>query len=227
MQAVKAMIDRAGRPEHGGQLLSWNWDSKEVSHGKPTEPRTLPTLTQIKAVLHASDLPHKAMIWLAIGLGFGQRDIASVRVGQIDAQGYDLRRSKTGVERYGETPPLVWAYVSVCIRQHPRTKGDLLFRTRQGLPLVHERSNAITQWWGKLRVQIGETTDTLGGFYTFRHLGATEFGSRPGCSIGDMRRWLGHNTSSQVADVYMRPVSPEDREVVTWVRKRLSSKTLD
>ncbi|GMU33635.1 MAG: hypothetical protein AMXMBFR84_51460 [Candidatus Hydrogenedentota bacterium] len=27
LQLVKAIIDRAGRPVHGGQMLTWNWDS--------------------------------------------------------------------------------------------------------------------------------------------------------------------------------------------------------
>ena len=44
--------------------------------------------------------------------------------------------------------------------------------------------------------------------------------------IADIRRWLGHSASSQMADVYMRPIQPEYREAVTWVRKRLASKVL-
>ena len=63
----------------------------------------------------------------------------------------------------------------------------------------------------------------MGGFYSLRHLGATEYGSRAGCSIGEMKRWLGHSASSQVADVYMKPVSPEDRQLIEWVRKCLKS----
>lgn len=39
--------------------------------------------------------------------------------------------------------------------------------------------------------------------------------SRQGCSIGAMRRWLGHSASSQMVDVYMKPVSPENREVLS------------
>jgi integrase len=227
MQAVKWIIDRAGRPEHGGQLLSWNWDSRDTMHGKPTEERTLPTVKHLKNALAASDLRHQTIIWLAIGLGFGQRDISVLRCGQIDAKGYDLRREKTGVERYGQTPPLVWAYVQAYLAEHSRPKNELMFVTRVGMPLVHAKSNAITQWWRKLRLDLGKSAASLTGFYTLRHLGATEFGSRPGCSLSDMRRWLGHGASSQMADVYMRPISPEQREVVTWVHKRLASTKLD
>jgi integrase len=163
------------------------------------------------------------MIWLGIGLGFGPRDLAAMRVGQLTKGAYDLRRAKTGVERYGDTPPLVWALVSAYQKAEKREPGELLFRTRTGEPLVHGPSNAVTQWWTNLRESIDETGKTLFGFYTLRHLGATEFGSRPGTSIGDVKRWLGHTASSNVADLYMRPVRPEYREVVNWVRARLLS----
>jgi integrase len=102
-----------------------------------------------------------------------------------------------------------------------RPVGQLLFVTRHGVPLVQPTSNAVTQWWDKLRKRVGKSKETLPGFYTLRHLGATEFGSRPGTSISDVKRWLGHSASSDMADVYMRPVRPEYREVVEWVRCRL------
>ena len=79
----------------------------------------------------------------------------------------------------------------------------------------------MTQWWAKLRTKIGEKPKTLSGFYVLRHLGATEFGSRPGTSIAEMKRWLGHAAASEVADVYMRPLPPENKAVVVWVRGML------
>lgn len=223
LQLVKAIIDRAGRPEHGQQVLAWNWDSRDVVHGKPSEERTLPTVEQLKRMLRGADLRGRTMIWLGIGLGLGARDLAAIHVGQISADAYDLRRPKTGVERYGVTPPLVWAYVKKHQEAARRPDGELLFVTRNGIPLVSPTSNAVTLWWDKLRTRVGESKETLDGFYTLRHLGATEFGSRPGCSIGDVKRWLGHAASSDVADLYMRPVRPEYREVIEWIRKRLSS----
>ena len=227
IQLVKAIIDRAGRPEHGGQVLTWNWDSRDVAHGLPPRERLFATVRQLKRLLNESDLRGKTMIWLGIGLGLGARDLASIRVGQIAQDGYDLRRGKTGVERFGVTPPLVWAYVSKYQAKTRRPAGQLLFVTRNGVPLVQSSSNAVTQWWNKLRTKTGETKETLAGFYTLRHLGATEFGSRPGTSIGDVKRWLGHTVSSNVADLYMRPVRPEYREVVEWVRERLNSSRIE
>jgi len=223
MQMVKGLIDRAGRPEHGGQVLQWNWDSRDVLHGKPSEERTLPTLPQLKKILAACELREQTMIWMAIGMGFGQKDLAMIRVGQIDKDSYDLRRSKTGLDRYGETPPLVWACITAYLKASPKSGDELLFQTRTGRPLIHGRTDAVTLWWNKLRTCIGESKETLQGFYVLRHLGATEYGSRPGCSLGDMRRWLGHSASSSLADVYMKPVAPERKKIVEWVRERLAS----
>ncbi len=49
MQLVQGIVERAGRPEHGNQVLGWNWDSRDVLHGKPTSRRKLPTLPQLQA----------------------------------------------------------------------------------------------------------------------------------------------------------------------------------
>jgi integrase len=222
MSVVKDIIVRAGRPEHNGQTLSWNWDSRDIIRGKAAKIRKLPTLEQLKNILRASDTREQAIIWVGIGLGFGQGDISAIRVGQIDKEGYDLRRGKTQIERYGETPPMVWKALSKYLKETPRPDGELLFVTRRGSPLVHgKRCDAIRLWWERLRKRLDETKETLSGFYILRHLGATEFGSRPGCSLADMRRWLGHTATSAIADIYMRPVAPEHRKLIEWVRKGL------
>ena len=227
LQVVRGIIERAGRPEHDRQLLPWNWESRDVIHGKPSKQRRLPTVAQLELVLRECDRARTAMVWMAIGCGFGQRDLAEVRVGQFDKDGYDLRRGKTGIERWGETPKMVWQALEAYLRETERPDGGLLFVTRKGMPLVHGRTDSIVMWWTKLRKKLGEAGEGLGGFYTLRHLGATEFGSRPGCSIGAMKRWLGHSASSDIADVYMKPVSPETREVVEWVRQALETGKAD
>lgn len=227
LQFVKAIIDRAGRPEHDGQVLSWNWASRDVVHGKPAKKRQLPTLSQLKAVLRECGPRETAMVWMAIGCGFGQRDLAAVRVGQVDKTSYDLRRGKTGVERYGETPTMVWKVVQAYLRDTKRSEGERMFITAKGMPVVHEHADSVHLWWSKLLKRIGDECEGVGGFYTLRHLGATEFGSREGCSIGAMKRWLGHSASSDMADVYMKPVSPENRPLVEWVRAALRTGKAD
>jgi len=157
----------------------------------------------------------------------GQRDHAGGRVGQADKKIYDLRRVKAVSDRYGETPALVWQVITSYLKTVERKPGELMFLTRKSMPLVHEKSDSVAQWWGKLRTELGEDGKGLGGFYTLRHLGATEYGSRTGCSIGGIRRWLGHSASSQMADIYMKPVSPEDRATVEWVRECLETGKTD
>ncbi len=227
LQLLKSIVDRAGRPEHGGQVLSWNWNSRDVLHGKPAKKRQLPTLSQLKLILTECGLRETALVWMAIGCGFGQRDLAAVRVGQIDKKSYDLRRGKTGIERYGETPLMAWNVVQAYLKQTKRSQGDLMFITGKGMPLVHSNVDAVHQWWSKLVKRLGEPCKGVGGFYTLRHLGATEFGSREGCSIGAMKRWLGHSASSDMADIYMKPVSPENRTVVEWIRNALRTGKAD
>jgi hypothetical protein len=163
------------------------------------------------------------MIWMAIGLGFGQNDLSVVRVGQIDEKSYDLRRGKTGIERFGDTPVMVWKSIEAYLKKNPRPVGELLFVTRRGMPVVHGSADSVQLWWYKLRRDLGEDKESLGGFYSLRHLGATEFGARPGCSISEMKRWLGHGASSQMADVYMKPVTPETRDVVEFTRAALAT----
>lgn len=221
MQVIKRIVDRAGRPEYGEQVLRWNWDALDRAPGRAAKQKQLPTLDQLKNLLAAADARGKAIIWMGIGLGFGQSDLAAIRVTDIDKTGYDLRRGKTGINRYGSTPSGVWRAIRTYLKETPRPKGAELFVTRNGQPLVHTKSDSILQWWNRLRTAIGETKETLDGFYVLRHLGATEFGSRKGCSISDMKRWLGHSASSAMADVYMRPVSPEHREIIVWIRKQM------
>ena len=222
--AVKAVIDRAGRPEHGEQILTWNWGSRDKLRGKAGSSRVLPSLPQLKAILKDCDARSQAIVWMAIGLGFGQGDLAAVRVGQIDAKNYDLRRGKTGLERYGETPSGVWKLISAYLKEVPREMGDLLFITGTGQPLLHGNTDTVHLWWRRLRISMGLLENRLADFTCCGIWALTEFGSRPGCSIGGMRRWLGHAASSAVADVYMRPVSPEHRSVVEWVRKEILSR---
>jgi len=224
MQIIKKLIDRAGRPEYGQQVLPWNWDALDRSPGKAPKRKQLPTLEQLKKLLKAADARGEAMIWMGIGLGFGQSDLSALRVNDIDKTGYDLRRGKTGIDRYGETPPGVWRAIRAYLAKTPRPQDGQMFVTRKGQPLVHNSSDSILQWWNRLRESIGETKKTLDGFYVLRHLGATEFGSRKGCSISEMKRWLGHSASSSMADVYMRPVSPEHRKTIDWLRKQLQAK---
>jgi hypothetical protein len=36
-----------------------------------------------------------------------------------------------------------------------------------------------------------------------------------------MKQWLGHSAGSQMADRHMKPVAPEHRRLIEWVRGQL------
>lgn len=131
------------------------------------------------------------------------------------------KKQRFGMVSKGEAERAYHAWFAAYLEEYPRPRGSALFPTRNGKPLVHTKSDSVLQWWKRLRTSIDETKETLDGFYVLRNLGATEFGSRTGCSISHMKRWLGHSASSNMADVYMRPVSPEHREIVEAIRKHL------
>lgn len=228
MLVVKNIIDRAGRPEHGHQRLSWNWDSRSVYHGRPDKEITLPTAKQLQLILKRCDEQRAAVLWMAVGLGFGQSDLAKARVRHLDKDSYDMRRGKTGIERFGTMPPRVWDAIEKHLKKNLRNADDLLFLTEDGKPLVHGKTDSIAQWWEYTRETLVDSDgnpagEELNGFYSLRHLGATEFGSRPTTSLNDLRGWLGHSKSSTVCDRYMKLPAPEYKEVIKWLRKALLS----
>lgn len=220
LETVKEIIDNAGRPEHGRQLLSWNWDSRRVYYGLPPEEVTLPTVQQLKKILAKCDKARTLQVWLSIGCGFSQSELAVLTPDCFDRQSYDCRRLKTQLDRYGDTPKLVWVLLQDYLKENPREAKELLFRTEDGFPLVHDKTDSVQLWWQKLCTKLKIDRPH---YYSLRHLGATEYGNRDRCSISDMRRWLGHSTSSAVADGYMKPIAPEIKPVVQWVGRALTT----
>ena len=132
LQFVHSIVKRAGRPEHDSQILGWNWESRDVLHGKRADKRKLPSLSQLKSVLQSCSAREKAMVWLAIGCGFGQRDLAAIKTGQLDRKHYDLRRGKTGIDRYGETPVMVWNAVNAHLKNLTSQERRVTVRHSQG-----------------------------------------------------------------------------------------------
>ena len=83
-------------------------------------------------MVKAADLRGRTLIWMGIGLGFGPRDLSVIRAGQLDRRNYDLRCGKTGIERFGRTPPLVWSYVRAYLKEEHL---GLVLRIQRGFDL--------------------------------------------------------------------------------------------
>jgi integrase len=159
-----------------------------------------------------------------------------------------MRRSKTGLSRYGLMRPMVWLHFQEYLKKSPKEENELLFVTGKGNPVVwvraktedeikngtstsgpsqtpFKRCDSLSQAWNKLKERAG-LKDWKEGFYLWRHLGATAYASRPGTGIAQLRTFLGHGKSN-VADEYMKPLTPEIKDVVRWVNQMLDSDDLN
>jgi hypothetical protein len=111
----------------------------DVQHFGGTEvkrSRSLPTVAMVRTVLDAARERERLWIWMGMGLGFGNDDLARTRAVHFDKDSYDMRRGKTGIDRYGKMWPIVWAHLTHYLKANPRESDDLLFVTRTSRPLV-------------------------------------------------------------------------------------------
>ncbi len=208
----------------------------------------IPTVAMIRSLLTEASDRERLWIWMGLGLGFGNDDLARARPYHFDEDSYDMRRGKNGVERYGEMRPMVWAHLRHYLESNPREPDDLLFVTRNGLPVVwqkaktddeirngtatrkptvtpYKRCDTVWQAFRRLKNRAG-LEDWNGTFYLWRHLGATAYGSRKGVGINQVRTFLGHG-KTDVADAYMKPLQPAVKKVVEWVNEMLDADDLD
>jgi integrase len=214
---------------------------------KATSEWEIPSVGILQRILQHASLRFRAIIWMAIGCGFGNDDIAKVKPLHFDEQDYDLRRGKTGVPRSGKTPPLVWSYIQACLKQDLREPGDILFIGRTGKPLVYTRTkneyemkhgtttkskpgksavvqvDAIRSSWERLLVKAGIDEEWWAGFYVLRHLGCTAAAQR--LNMLDLYSFMGH-TGAKVLHRYMQKVTPSTRPTIEWVNNCLMSTNL-
>lgn len=208
--------------------------------------REIPTVGMIRKLLNAASERERLWIWLGMGLGFGNDDLARARPIHFDRESYDMRRGKTGIARYGATRSMVWAHLQRHLEAHPHDENDLLFKTRTGRPLVwvetktedelrygttthgptampYKRTDSVLQAFRRLKRRAG-LEDWREGFYVWRHVGATAYAAREDThiSVAALRTFLGHG-KSDAADQYMKPLTPQVKEVVEWVNRMLDS----
>ena len=223
-------------------------DVKSFGAVEVRKQRTLPTINMVQKILSTATARERLWIWLGMGLGFGNDDIARCRLEYFDAQSYDMRRGKTGFARYGVMRPMVWAHIQEYLKSFPRKKDELLFITAKGNPVVwvrtktenelkngtstngpapilYVRSDSLSQRWNKLKKTAG-LQSWKEGFYIWRHIGATAYASREGVGIAQLRTFLGHG-KSQVADEYMKPLTPQTEKFIEWVNEMLDSDNID
>jgi integrase len=223
-------------------------DVRRFGGSEKRKKRQIPTVKMIQQILTASSIRDKLWIWMGLGLGFGNDDLARCRLEHFDKNSYNMSRGKTELPRYGPMRPMVWNTLQCYLKDNYRKLEEPLFISAKGNPLVwvktktkeelengtstsgpakvlYRRSDNLSQRWNKLKKQAG-LLDWKEGFYIWRHLGATAYASREGISLAHLRTFLGH-AKSQVADEYMKPLSPEIKKVVKWINEMLDSNDID
>jgi integrase len=199
---------------------------------------------EIRMMLAAATVPLKAMILLGINCGFGNTDVANLRVKHLDLKGgwCNYPRPKTGIPRRCPLWPETVKAIRAAIRARPepqdRADGDLIFLTPNGQRWVWSRGNiadigatdieslvhvsrvdrvtdAMSQLLGKLGlVRRGHT------FYSLRHTFETIGGES--CDQVAVDAIMGHSRDD-MASVYRERIGDDRLRAVgehvrTWLR---------
>jgi integrase len=237
-------IARFARREPFRSRLEFGRDDVRFFGGKEVrKKRQIPTIKIIQTILAKASIRERLWIWMGLGMGFGNDDLARVRPVHLSKENYDMRRGKTGFERYGVMRPMIWMHIKEYLSQYPRKEDELLFVTSKGSPIVwvrtktedelkegnnntpYKRGDNVARIWKKLK-KDANVTEWKEGFYIWRHLGATAYASRSDIGIAQLRTFLGHG-KSDVADEYMKQLSPELTPIINWINRMLDSNDIN
>jgi integrase len=176
-----------------------------------------------------ADVQLKAMILLGINCGYGNADIASLRLAalDLDAGWADYPRPKTGIPRRCPLWPETVEAIRAALAKRPEPKqaedAGLVFINRRGTPWLSVRENDRTDG---VAVQFGNLLKRLGingrkglGFYTLRHVFRTVADAskdQPACDF-----IMGHEVP-HMSSVYRETISDERLKAVsdyvrTWL----------
>ncbi|HUE72011.1 MAG TPA: tyrosine-type recombinase/integrase [Pirellulaceae bacterium] len=191
---------------------------QESEHGKK-----LFTAADVRKMIAAANPKLRAMIYLAVNCGFGNRDCGSLPLSALDLEGgwIDYARPKTGVNRRCPLWQETVAALSKVLgeRKAPKNPEDagLVFLTSAGESYVKHRS------FDPIAKQFRDLVDRLGlhrhgrAFYTLRHThrtAADESRDQPACDY-----IMGHGRDD-MASVYRERIDDARLEkVVEHVRK--------
>lgn len=122
---------------------------------------------------------------------------------------YDLAPTKTAASV--RTVPLSDAACDVLMRRiEDVAPGDLIFRSRQGGPLVHSTQSTA---WAKARRTLARTDTPLPGagysWHTLRHTYASA-SLAGGMDIATLSRMLGHKTVAETLETYSHMIPGRD-----------------
>jgi integrase len=180
----------------------------------------------LRRLIAAADTQMKAMVHLALNVGFGNADCGSLPLAALDLEGGWLshHRSKTGVQRRCALWPETVQALREVIAKRPTPKSSdaepLVFITRCGQPWAKARfDNPVCKAFRKLLDELGLHKAGL-GFYSLRHVFRTIAGGAK--DLEATRAIMGH-CNQHVEDAYIETL-PDDsrlRAVTEHVRRWL------
>jgi integrase len=179
---VRAIFNYADKNGLLERPLSKIWGTEFAKPSRKTlkiirreNPRSL-TAPEIWQLLEAAGAHTAAMIWLGINCGFGNKDVARIKLSDLDFAGGWLRlyRSKTGIDRRCPLWPETIKALKEAIKVRPAPKSpedsDLVFITKYGQSWIPKpRSNPLTHELKKLREEA-KITGKGKTFYALRHM---------------------------------------------------------
>lgn len=180
-------------------------------HGRRYD-RTPFSWHEIEQLLSVADVTEAAIVMLGLNCGFGNSDIATLKLTDVDLEGGTIShpRPKTGVERdftlWPETVEVLRAYLAHH-RGRPKDQETtyLFFVSRKGHPFCWQelkadgklrRSDAIKCRFERLCKTAGVERKFGVGFYILRHTYATLIGSGSK-DLREVQAALGQRTLKQ------------------------------
>lgn len=239
-------LARHARGKRFGEMVPFGPDDgKRIRPVKEEKEYTMPGIKTLQAILEAGEAREQAMIWMGLGLAFGNQDISQARPANFSEGKYNQPRIKTRKRfpRHGKMPPMVWAHIQAYLQSTPREPTERLFITGNGLAMVYRYTKSEAQKkFGTITRKPSKTdyvhvdnvrltwervlgraeVDWHEGFYVLRHIAATAYG-KLNPRLADVRLFLGHGIS-ETADRYLEDISPEFEPLIDWVNRMLWSK---
>ncbi len=170
---------------------------------------------EIRTILAAATVHVRAMVWLAVNCGFGNADVGSLMLQDLDLKGkwVHLPRSKSGEERRCPLWPQTVHAIRQSLANRPtsadRQHDDVVFVTQRGNPWHSDRQgirSPLSHTFGKL-LDLLNLRRTGRNFYALRHTFQTvaENGTK---DVPAIRTIMGHADPSMSGE-YREHVADE------------------